>query len=53
MQDMAYSDIVSCVKSFTELAIQNNLIVVDSEPSKMAENRECCSVFQHINRKTE
>lgn len=48
MQDMTYHDIVSCAKSFTELAIQNNLIVVDSEPSKMAEN-----VAQFFNTLTE
>ena len=38
MQDMAYSDVVLCAKSFTELAIQNNLIVSEKEPSKTAEN---------------
>ena len=48
MQDMAYSDIVSCAKSFTELAIQNNLIVVDSESYKMTAN-----VAQFFNTLTE
>lgn len=38
MQDINYEDAISCAKSFTEIAIQTQIIPSECDPKKTAEH---------------